>query len=336
MRARSGTSQAKNVAACSLLALPDMRLSKAVCACCVVLVGCGSDGLVVDALGGASWGGHASGGDIDSASAGQTGGGRTGSGNVDLAGAAGKEAGSMASTGGSPPTVNLCTDEHKVRRMRARLTFPDGVSIPTASSVETSNLQATFRITGVLREVIATVDPCQGCSEPPNSLSIRIEDKGSEQVWNLLAEPLELLADWQALAADLVNRDVTLLYRYRRFFQFELSSGFTLSGDHGIVLAAELGPLVSALDPEDLPGFSVTPGAKLCTTEPGCSGVTYHELRFSGDSSATVGLSQDGIFTVGARTYVARNLGAGTPSGDCNDVERASPWAVWAKLPGSL
>lgn len=275
--------------------------------------------------GGATSGGSASGGaDGGTASAGAASGG-AGNGGATTGGATAARGGS-AGAGGAVPG---CTESP--RRIGASLEFPEGMTAPTAAMIPTTSGVLDYQVEGTLQSVSAVTDPCATCpgGELPR-LALTIVD-AANKIWTLKAGPPDRASGWQAATKAVEGSPVSLLFRYARGFQFVLSTGFVLSDAQGPVIISDQAEHVTALRPADLPGFSVSRGAALCSVpSSGCGPDRYYSLVFSGSTTATVDLASDGEFVIGSRTYVARNMGAAAITGNrCIDAEVGSPWAVW-------
>lgn len=249
------------------------------------------------------------------------------------AGTAGTAAGgaAQANTGGaagSGSTLQQCPGQPR-RDITVRLAFPDGMTAPTLSSIGNGEAIAN-QIDGTLQAITEITESCPACTNGTRqALSIPLVDDEA-RTFALVAYPIELVTEWAAAATPLVGQRLSLMFRHTRGFQFQLSTGFVLADAAGPVIAAEQAQFVTALKPADLPGFTVTLGEPICRQADVCATNVFRSLVFAGTTSATVGLSEDGSFTIGSQSFGARNLGAGTlDSITCADLERASPWSVW-------
>jgi hypothetical protein len=120
--------------------------------------------------------------------------------------------------------------------------------------------------------------------------------------------------------------------RLRSGFQFANSIGFALRDDEGLVMAADAGPFLAAVQAADVDPVSVATGAPLCQNVIGdIQTTTYYELQFTGATTAVVGLGRDGEFTTATRRYFARNGGANSIVSTALDGESMSPWAIWLR-----
>ncbi len=257
----------------------------------------------------------------------------------------GATAGGSGSTAGGATDMPVAPDcpEGVSPNVFARLEDPDG---PLEVSPARGESQ-TIELSGTLSLVSAEVDACAGCtSEGKPVLRIELDTEGAD-TWAVVLSVGERAPIVEALE-PLAGQPVTLSFRYGQGFQFRASSGLLLSDATGLVLAAECGPFVQALteSPWDFRGpdstetvaeFTVAKEAPICvrqaTTSCGPDWV-YTELDFRGDTTTTVGLSEDGEFMLDGLAYGARNLGAGYPdNAQCSDFEGASEWLVWRKVP---
>jgi hypothetical protein len=152
-------------------------------------------------------------------------------------------------------------------------------------------------------------------------------------IWTLVLMPRDALDDWRHLTEARVGQSLSLGVNYRKRFQWPTSGGFVLRDAEGIVIAAEAGPWVETLDTEDLPAIEVALGADVCRhASSGCGGTVSSQLVFSGDTSVSVGPTQDEEFLLAGHRYFARNVSGGylLPS-SCSDQEHVSTWATWRK-----
>jgi hypothetical protein len=244
-----------------------------------------------------------------------------------------------ASTGGTAPTstggvagggstLPQCP-AHPRRDITVRLALPDGMTAPTPSSVGYGGV-VTNQVDGTLQAITEITESCPACTNGTRqALSIPLADDQA-RTFTLVAYPVELVTEWAAAVNPLVGQRLSLMFRYTRNFQYNLSTGFVLSDAAGPVIAAEQAQFVTALKPADLPGFTVTLGEPICGEAGVCATNVFRSLVFAGTTSTTVGLTEDGSFTISSQGYGARNLGAGTLGATtCADLERASPWSIW-------
>jgi hypothetical protein len=229
---------------------------------------------------------------------------------------------------GSGSTLPQCPAQPR-RDITVRLALPDGMTAPTPSSIGYGGV-ITTQVDGALQALTEITESCPTCTNGTRqALSIPLVDDQA-RTFALVAYPVELVTEWAAAVNPLVGQSLSLMFRYTRNFQYYLSTGFVLSDAAGPVIAAEQAQFVTALKPADLPGFSVTLGEPICGEAGDCATNVFKSLVFAGTTSVTVGLTEDGSFTIGSQSFGARNLGAGTLGATtCMDLERASPWSMW-------
>jgi hypothetical protein len=234
-------------------------------------------------------------------------------------------------TGGVPGVAD-CSDD-VARDLSARLEDSTGeMAVPLFSLG--INGEQIIDLAGTLSRVAIEVD----------ALRLELVTEVPE-TWSIVLSAEDLTPILEDLE-PLLETPVSLSFHYRKVFQANESTGFLLSDASGLVMAAECGPHVQALTAngrdfraagtsQTLDVFTVEKVTPICRARPNVTCApnwVYTELDFRGDTTTTVGLSEDGAFIAAGLTYGARNAGAGYAEREpCSDYERASEWLVWRK-----
>lgn len=168
--------------------------------------------------------------------------------------------------------------------------------------------------------------------DPDCGTLITVDDgAGTAHTVGLLVRDADGVADAPVVALE-VGAPVSLLYRYAMVWGDV--TGFVLTDDTGVILAAEEGGWGGALQEGDVAGLTVTRGDEVVATEAtDCMPIEGFSLTFSGDTSVELVPVSEGEVTVGgqpltARAVAAWDYGQGTNC-EMSDVSGYSSWVVY-------